>query len=571
MFDKSILKLPKINKLFIKLAAFSLLQAFAIILSTFSLSKLIVLLWHTYKGGVLNVGSVMAYVISFIFFAISEQIITYFKNKSAQSFSVDVSNNLRKKIINKVVSFGDATTLEIGSGQMVNLLNNGINQVRNYFQLIFIKVIDLSIIPWVVLIAIAYFNWKFALFLLLIFPVIIFFFVILGLAAQKKADDEYKNFKRLNNQFADVLHGMQTLKQLGLTKVFSKRIYKTSEEYRKSTMSTLRVAITSSFSMDFFTTLSIAVIAVFLGMDLMNGKIPLFEGLFILILSPQYFLPLRNFADDYHATMDGKNSYEELNSVLENKTGAVSKADIKNLDKKIELKVQNYNFEYEENIPALKKINFEVKGFKKIGLIGLSGSGKTTMLNNIAGILEGNGEVEINQTELINFKNTVWRNQLNYISQKPFLFNDTIKNNIKISEPEADDKQIETALNNAGLKNVDLNFVIDEYAQNISGGQAQRLSIAKAFIKTDKKIILLDEPTAHLDLQTELEIKKSLLKLFKNKLVFFATHRLHWVNNFDYLLVFKDGKIIEQGTPKKLKSKKTSYLNKLLKADTNVK
>ncbi|WP_257613642.1 ABC transporter transmembrane domain-containing protein, partial [Oenococcus oeni] len=152
-------------------------------------------------------------------------------------------------------------------------------------------------------------RWQEALFLLLIFPVIIFFFVILGLAAQKRADNEYRNFTVLNNRFADTLRGMQTLKQLGLSRIFTKRIYETSERYRKSTMRSLTIAMTSTFSLDFFTTLSIAVIAVFLGFSLMEGKMSLFPALTLLVLAPEYFLPLRTFSEDYHATLDGKNAF----------------------------------------------------------------------------------------------------------------------------------------------------------------------------------------------------------------------------------------------------------------------
>ncbi|MDR2661295.1 MAG: thiol reductant ABC exporter subunit CydD [Lactobacillaceae bacterium] len=562
MFDKRIFQLSQINIVMLKLAVLSILQAFAIVIQTIFISKAIVEFWLIYKQDPIS-KNVYSWLAIFILVSVIKHLITYFKNIVANDFAFNSSDLLRQQLAQKFVDYGDSSVLFLGSGHAISLLNTGVDKIRNFFQLIFIKVIDLSIIPWIVLVYIFYLDWKLGLFLLLIFPVIIIFFIILGYAAQSKADNEFENFKNLNNEFADSLNGLQTLKQLGLAKTFSKQIFDTSEKYRKSVISTLKVAITSTFALDFFTTLSIAIVAVFLGFKLLNGEISLTSALIILILAPEYFLPLRNFADDYHATLDGKNAFSELANVLENKKNNLSLTKIPEINKKSEISIQDYSFSYDEN-NGIKNINLAFKGYKKIGLIGLSGSGKTTMLNNIAGILNGNGKIKINEIELNNFANQNWQKNLFYIPQQPFLFKGTIKENLSFTKGNILD-----ALKKAGVSKElqDLNFEISEFAENISGGEAQRISIARAFLADDRKILLLDEPTAHLDLATELEIKKTLLQLFKNKIVFFATHRLHWVNNFDYLLIFKDGQVIEQGEPTLLKKKKNSYLNQLIKGE----
>lgn len=565
MFDKSIFKLPKINTLFLKLAVLSTLQAFAIILGSLSLSESIVIFWTNFKKENIPSSIILFLALTVVGFSLNFGI-EYFKNLTAQKFSNDSVAILRTKLVNKVTEFGESTPLELGRGHLLELLNSGLNQIKTYFELIFVKVIDLSITPWAFLVSMFFFDWRLALFLLLIFPVIIIFFVILGLAAQSKADEEYANFTKLNNQFNDVLHGLQTLKQLGLGRVFAEKIYQTSEDYRKTTMRTLRIAITSTFALDFFTTLSIAVIAVFLGFNLIDGKISLFPALSFLILAPQYFLPLRNFADDYHATLDGKNAYKEISEVVSAPSNVVDQLSIPNLDKQIELSVVNFNYQYLNSESGLSEISFDIPKKMKVGIVGLSGSGKTTLINNIAGLLPGFGQVKINGANTDTFLNNDWRKEIVYIPQNPFLFSGTIRDNLKLIDDSLTEQEMEQALAEAGIEDLGLDFIIQEFAQNLSGGQAQRVSIAKAFLASqNKQIILLDEPTAHLDLETELSIKKSMLRLFKNKLVFFATHRLHWVNNFDYLLVIKDGRIVEQGKPADLKKQTKSFLNQMLK------
>ena len=153
--------------------------------------------------------------------------------------------------------------------------------------------------------------------LLLIFPLIIIFMIILGYAAQAKADRQYKAFQLLSNHFIDSLRGIDTLKVFGLSKRYGRSIYNTSEAFRKATMSTLRIGILSTFALDFFTTLSVAIVAVLLGLRLIKQEVFLFPALTVLILSPEYFLPVRDFSSDYHATLDGKNAMTAVREVLE--------------------------------------------------------------------------------------------------------------------------------------------------------------------------------------------------------------------------------------------------------------
>ncbi|GMA69371.1 hypothetical protein GCM10025879_06170 [Leuconostoc litchii] len=312
MIDKRLFALPGIIQSLIILVILTGIQALAIIAQGVFLAQIITDLW---QGRTINQTffNILWFVVAFII----RQLTVIFKNKHMSKFADHTVENYRVQLLAKYVEIGPNIIKKIGTGNAVTTLGAGLDNVKNYFQLLLIKVFDLSIIPWLILIYITYLQWEQGIFLLLIFPVIILFFIILGLAAQSKADAEFANFKNLNNRFVDALRGLPTLKQLGLSDSYGNEIYNISEDYRKTTMRTLRVAITSTFALDFFTTLSVAIVAVFLGMDLMNTKITLFPALTILILAPEYFLPLRNFADDYHATLNGKNALTDVMKVID--------------------------------------------------------------------------------------------------------------------------------------------------------------------------------------------------------------------------------------------------------------
>ncbi|KFN89222.1 ATP-binding component of a transport protein [Tetragenococcus muriaticus 3MR10-3] len=222
---------------------------------------------------------------------------------------------------------------------------------------------NMMIIPWLILAVVFYFDTQSGVILLLIFPLIIIFMIILGYAAQTKADKQYKAFQLLSNHFIDSLRGIDTLKMFGLSKKYGKSIYNTSEEFRKSTMSTLKIGILSTFALDFFTTLAVAIVAVLLGLRLINGVIPLFPALAVLILAPEYFLPVREFANDYHATLDGKNAMRAVDQVLKEPELEQESLDLATWDENSRLSMENLSVSYESK-PVLT-LDFSVKGLKK--------------------------------------------------------------------------------------------------------------------------------------------------------------------------------------------------------------
>ncbi len=388
----------------------------------------------------------------------------------------------------------------------------------------------------------------------------------------------------MSNNFIDTMRGLKTLKLFGLSDKYADNLYRVSENYRKSTMSVLKVALLSSFALDFFTTISIAIVAVFLGVALIDGKILLLPALTILVLAPDYFLPVRDYGDDYHATLDGKNALTNIFEILKIKspTSKIKLSDFTGWNNTSELKISDLNFSYDKTSQALQNINFNVKGYKKIGIVGRSGSGKSTFLNMLGGWLEPSNAdqlpFDVNGKKVDSLSQIEWQKHISYIPQDPYIFAGTIAENIAFYQPNTTKQQIKVVAEKAGLMDfvndlqAGLDTKIGESGRGISGGQAQRIALARTLLDDNREILLLDEPTAHLDIETEYELKQTMLPIFRNHLVIFATHRLHWMQNMDYILVMDEGKLVEQGTPVELINRNGIYkelIDEIRGADQN--
>lgn len=558
MIDKKLLQLPGIKKILMLLAGSAVLQAIFIIGQAYGLSMTITHLWN---GENLN-NQINWMLLFFASFAL-RHLMTYLWEHVLEEYAYQQAKDLRSQLLRKIFRLGPQVVQKQGTGSVVTTALDGIDQVEEYLHLILPKMLNMMIIPWILLVAIFLLDWESGIVLLIVFPIIIIFMIILGYAAQSKADKQYKVFQVLSNHFIDSLRGIDTLKFFGISKQYSKSIFTTSERFRKATMSTLKIAILSTFALDFFTTLSVAVVAVLLGLRLINEGIFLFPALTVLILAPEYFLPIRDFSSDYHATLDGKNAMDDVNQILdlsEDKEATIG-LPMWSSDSQLSVKMK-YN--YADKLGA--EVDFEVQGYKKIGVIGMSGSGKSTLINLLSGFLRPDeGQINFDEQSLTAFDQPQWKEQLIYIPQNPYIFQHSVRENIAFYHPQASDEEILKAVEVTGLTELlqelpeGLDTKLGEGARTLSGGQAQRIALARVFLDQERKILLFDEPTAHLDIETEVELKERMLPLMDNHLVFFATHRLHWLSEMDYLLVMDHGKLVEQGTLEELKQRNGAF------------
>lgn len=553
MLDKRLFKFPGARQALGVLSLLTLIQAIAIIGQGQFLSVAITDLWGGHQ--LTSIGMVLVW---FMLAYLLRQVMGVAKQYALAPFADKTTASLQTQLTQKYAALGPRTVANQGTGKSVTLAVEGIDQVHDYLTLVLVKLFDMSITPWLILLYIATINFKQAVFLFVIYPVIVIFMIVLGLAAQAKADREYETFNRLSNHFVDSLRGLTTLKQLGLAKQYAQNIYDVSEDHRKATMSTLKIAILSTFALDFFTTLSIAVVALFLGLGLMDGATHLLPALTILVLAPEYFLPIRNFANDYHATLNGKNALADIMTLLEQPVAPETNRYVRQSQRwqaTDTLTLEQVSFSYPNaDRPALQQINLTLTGHAKVALVGTSGSGKSTLLNLLGGFLVGDGDVKINEQALPHLQQRQWQEQIQVLPQHPYIFHDTLRANLAFYAPDQRDEDLIAVLQQVGLADWfaslpdGLDTLIGEGAMQTSGGQAQRIGLARIMLDEERRVLLLDEPTAHLDIETEALLKETMLPVFDNRLVIFATHRLHWLRQMDWIIVMRDGQIAEQGT-----------------------
>ncbi|MDG3142487.1 thiol reductant ABC exporter subunit CydD [Streptococcus suis] len=573
MFDKALTRLSGFKHIVGVLAGLDILQALFIIGQAYYLSVAITRIW---EGNPLD--KQLIWVFLFFLCHLGRHLMTFFKDRLLDDFSAREAQNMRQQLLKKLFDLGPVIVQKEGTGNTITMALDGVTLVENYIHLILSKMINLSIIPWVIVAFVFYLDWQSGLILLIVFPIIIIFMIILGLAAQARADKQYATYQILSNHFLDTLRGLDTLKFLGISQPYGSSIYQTSEQFRKATMSALRIGILSTFALDFFTTLSIAVVAVFLGLRLIKGEFELLPALTILILAPEYFLPVRDFSSDYHATLDGKNAMQAIQKVLAQDSIRKEQVKIANWDSASQLRLENIAIAYEDK-NILEGTSYKVTGFQKIALVGMSGSGKSSLINLLSGFLDtASGSISVDGQPVANLDQDDWQKQVIYIPQSPYLFNLSLRDNIAFYTPDASLEAIQEAITVVGLESfVDtlpqgLDTVIGSGSRPLSGGQAQRIALARAFLDQSRRILILDEPTAHLDIETELELKDKILPLFKDRLVFLATHRLHWLRDMDEILVLNQGQVVEVGAYEHLLGQK-GYLYQLVTAmggDTSV-
>ncbi|KXI53644.1 MULTISPECIES: thiol reductant ABC exporter subunit CydD [Bacillus cereus group] len=547
---------PGSRVLYVVLTIISMLEAFSIIAQTVFLARAITFL---FQGEAVQ--SVLNETVYFgITFAV-RHLLVRMSQVLVERFAEKTGSLLRKQLIEAYFTLGPRYVQTVGTGHLVTLSIEGIEKFKTYIELTIPKMIRSSIVPGLIVLYVFTLDIESGIILVVTIPIVIIFMILLGLAAQKMADSQYETYRVLSNHFVDTLKGLETLKYLGQSKQHEGKIENVSKRYRKATMRTLRVAFLSSFALDFFTSLSIAFVAVGLGIRLIDGTIVLLPALTILILAPEYFLPIKQVGANYHATLDGQLAMEQIEEILQRQKEIGKKESNVDLiwNSTSNLKLQDVKVKNDESEKAiLEGIDFTWNGNGAIGVIGESGAGKSTLIDVLAGFLTpSGGKMIVNGVEIDGSTREEWQKNIAYIPQQPYIFPLSLKDNICFYETNTTDEEVERVMNEVGLRSLVTSLPngmyerIGEGGRMLSGGQEQRVAMARALL-SKKPIILLDEPTAHLDIETEFEIKQAMLRLFEGKLVFLATHRLHWMKQMDHILILNKGKMIESGTYEEL-------------------
>lgn len=567
--DKALLRLPGIKALILKLLILTLVQCISIILAAKWLSEVISAL---FAGEPLQSqsGKMGLFLLAFLVRHVTELL----KQKLSSHFAERTGTEVRKQLMDTLFQYGPRFAKSEGTGNLVTLVLEGIGQFRTYIELFLPRMISTAVTPSLLLVYIFTLDVTSGIILVVTMPILIAFLILVGLAANQQTKRQWASYRTLSNHFVDSLRGLETLKFLGISRRHIETIRQVSDKYRSATMRTLRVAFLSSFALDFFTMLSVATVAVSLGLRLIEGNMMLVTALTVLILAPEYFQPVRMVGADYHATLNGKEAGQAIQSIIDRKEERRPSPQLPSSfawTSESSLTLSSIGVRYEKaGASSLKDVSLTINGFSKIGIIGESGAGKSTLIDILAGFLHPtSGRFHLNGIELSSLADELWRKQTTYIPQHPYLFSLSLADNIRFYHPDASREEIERAVSAVGLSPFverlphGLDERIGDGGRQLSGGQEQRVALARAFLSA-RPILLFDEPTAHLDIETEYELKETMLRLFKDKLVLMATHRMHWMPHMDLVIVLDKGRVVEVGTHEELLAKKGAYFELML-------
>lgn len=505
------------------------------------------------------------------------------------TFAQGVVHGLQSRLLETVYDQGKSAVSHFGAGALATMLTQGSAAVRNYLGIIIPKTADLMLQSIVFALVLLLADPISGVIALVVVPVIVFYMQLLGSYAKEKAASQYAAYQQLSNHFADSVKGIATLQDFGVGGVQEERVFETSETLREKTLKTLKTATMSSLVLDLFSVFALAAVAIMLGFRLMDGQVALLNALVVLIVMPELFAVIKRWSADFHASLDGKNHLQAMLDVARSaRGGACGVAGAKVLGGPFDhFSVESLGYSYgaiaaedpefscgvadcdqgqqaqnqnEQTASlyqvALRDISFEVPAHRCVGIIGASGAGKSTLAQLIAGFSDPSaGTFLIDGTPVPTLQSQAWRARVAYIPQHPHIFHASLRENVAFYCPDASDACVWEALESVGLAAFvralpqGLDTIVGEGGVGISGGQAQRIALARVFADPKRDVVVFDEPTAHLDLETELALKPAMRKLMSGRTVFFATHRLHWVRDMDYVLVLEDGAVAAFGTP----------------------
>ncbi|MES4902366.1 thiol reductant ABC exporter subunit CydD [Streptomyces sp. NPDC000395] len=418
-----------------------------------------------------------------------------------------------------------------GTGELTTLATRGIDALDDYFARYLPQLGLAVVVPVAVLARIVTADWLSALIIAATLPLIPLFMILIGWATQSRMDRQWRLLSRLSGHFLDVVAGLPTLKVFGRAKAQAASIRAITADYRRATLRTLRLAFLSSFALELLSTVSVALVAVGIGMRLVHGELDLYTGLMVLVLAPEAYLPLRQVGAQYHAAAEGLAAADEVFTVLEREpraTGAEPAPDARGAALSVEGLVVRHPGRAE---PSLAETSFEILPGETVALVGPSGAGKTTLLSALLGFAEPTaGRVLVAGRDLASFDLDSWRGQVAWVPQRPYLFAGTVAENVRLARPDADDAAVRAALRDAGA----LGFVdalphgadtrLGEMGAGLSAGQRQRIALARAFL-ADRPVLLLDEPTAGLDGETEAAVVEAVRRLAEGRTVLLVVHR----------------------------------------------
>lgn len=510
-------------------------------------------------------------VLLFFFFCI-KAILNYFNHYQMEKISLNVQSNLRKQLF-EVLAQRNFLANSYAKGQWIALITKGVDKLDIYLTSFIPQLGLLSTIPLILLIFTFINDWISGLIFLITAPLIPFFMILIGKIADKENKKQWQVFQKLTMYMADLLPGLLIVKAYNQTQRQLSEINKNGKLFSQATLKVLRIAFISAFMLEFISTLSIAIIAVNIGLRLIYGHVEFLPVFFILLIAPQFYQPFRQFGSAFHDAMNGITASSEIYAMID-KLNCIkeSKANLKFDDADmVQIELKNVYYKYQDSDKwAIDNLSLKIEKGKHLVLTGDNGAGKSTLFKLLLGIEKcQSGEILINDYNLADLDKQWWQSQIGWVAQEPYIFSATIRENITLGR-DFNLKEIEHICQLVNLdefiKSMPQGYDTEiTSAMNLSSGQKRRLGLARALIGRPK-LLLLDEPMENLDVYNEKLIQRILSDLKNKVTVIIIGHRLQTLKNADELIYLQQGKLVDN---EKIKDK-INYFSEIIEGERSI-
>ncbi|MBE3565221.1 MAG: thiol reductant ABC exporter subunit CydD [Thermogemmatispora sp.] len=501
--------------------------------------------------------------------------LVWLREFSARRAGNRVKSEMRRRLFAHLLLLGPLFVRGERSGELVATLNEGCERLETYVARYLPQAVWSLVIPLLLLVIIWPLDHLSAILLLITGPVIPILMIAVGSYSQKHIQRQWTTLARLSAHFLDTIQGLVTLHLFGRSGAQEAHVARLSDEYRRRTLRVLRYAFLSGAVLEFMTMLAIGLIAVFLGVRLINRELPFEQAFLVLLLIPEFYRPLRELGTQYHAGMEGRVAAQRVLEILASVPPVREPREASRSlpAAPLTLTCEQVTYRYPDSErPALQQVSFTLPAGSCTALVGRSGAGKSTLVNLLLRFMEvESGAILVNGLPLDRLPADLWREYVALVPQRPYLFSGSVRDNIRLARPGASDEEVERAAELAGAADfirelpAGYNTEVGEQGLRLSAGQLQRLALARAFLK-QAPLLILDEPTSSLDPESEALLSEALARLRCQCTVLVIAHRLNTVATADQVLVLDGGRLIESGPPAALLQQPTSAYAQLMTA-----
>lgn len=489
--------------------------------------------------------------------------VTALAERISSQVAANIKKSLRGRLLQRLEALGPAWLRTQHSGELITSIVDGVDAMEGYHARYLPQMGAAALVPLALLVFIAPRDWFSAAVLLLTAPLIPLFMYLVGKGAERLNQKQWLTLQRIGGRLLDAIQGLTTLKLLNASRREVAVVARLSDGYRRTTMVVLRVAFLSSLVLEFFATVSIAVVAVFIGFRLYGyfdwAPISFETGLFVLLLAPEFYLPLRDLGSRYHARMEAIGAAEGILHILQAPTRASAGSGQENVPAgPFTLTLHDVHYTYPGERTALRGVDLTIKPGEQLALVGVSGAGKSTLAHLLLGFLTPDrGTLRVGDLDLAAIRPDAWLSAVAWVPQRPQLLHGTLLDNIQLGRPSATPEEASHAAALAGAGDFiaalpdGLQTMVGERGQGLSGGELQRIALARAFLR-DARLVVLDEPTANLDPVAEATIGAALRSLARERAVVVIAHRWRTAASADRIAVLDAGRVVECGAPDEL-------------------